>query len=61
VGVLTLVYNVPLVEASAIALVDRVISVFSVIVLGSIAYVLSPKPRGEGRLPEAPGTSTAAA
>jgi uncharacterized protein (TIRG00374 family) len=60
VGVLTLVYNVPLVEASAIALVDRVISVFSVIILGSIAYVLSPKPRGEGRLPGAPGPSIAA-
>ncbi|MFH0751188.1 MAG: lysylphosphatidylglycerol synthase transmembrane domain-containing protein [Chloroflexota bacterium] len=61
VGVLTLVYNVPLAEATAIALLDRVISVFSVIVLGSIAYVLSPKPRGEGRIPEAPGTSAAAA
>jgi uncharacterized protein (TIRG00374 family) len=54
IGVLTLVYNVPLAEATAIALLDRVISVFSVIVLGSIAYVLSPKPRGEGRIPPAP-------
>jgi len=52
VGVLTLVYGVPLAEATAIALLDRVISVFSVIVLGSIAYVLSPKPRGEGRIPQ---------
>jgi uncharacterized protein (TIRG00374 family) len=61
VGVLTLVYHVPLAEATAIALLDRVISVFSVIVLGSIAYVLSPKPRGEGRLPAAPGASAATA
>ena len=48
VGVLTLVYHVPLPEATAIALLDRVISVFSVIVLGSILYVISGKPRGEG-------------
>ena len=46
VGVLTVVYRVPLAEATAIALLDRVISVFSIIVLGSIAYVLSSKPRG---------------
>ena len=37
VGVLTVAYGVPLPEATAIALLDRVISVFSVIVLGSIA------------------------
>ncbi len=54
IGVLTVVYEVPLAEATAIALLDRVISVFSVIVLGSIAYVISPKPRGEGRIPAAP-------
>ncbi len=48
VGVLTLVYGVPLAEATAIALLDRVISVFSVIVFGSILYVISGKPRGEG-------------
>jgi uncharacterized protein (TIRG00374 family) len=54
IGVLTLVYNVPLAEATAIALLDRVISVFSIIIFGSIAYVLSPKPRGEGRIPPAP-------
>ena len=46
VGVLTVAYGVPLPEATAIALLDRVISVFSVIVFGSIAYVVSPKPRG---------------
>ena len=48
VGVLTLVYGVPLPEATAIALLDRVISVFSVIILGSVLYVVSPKPRGHG-------------
>ena len=61
VGILTLVYGVPLAEATAIALLDRVISVFSIIVLGSIVYVLSPKPRGEGRIPEPPGTVAASA
>ncbi len=61
IGVLTLVYNVPLAEATAIALLDRVISVFSVIILGSIAYVLSPKPRGEGRIPAAPDAVAAPA
>jgi uncharacterized protein (TIRG00374 family) len=48
VGVLTVAYGVPLPEATAIALLDRVISVFSIIVLGAIAYALSSKPRGAG-------------
>jgi uncharacterized protein (TIRG00374 family) len=52
VGVLTVAYGVPLPEATAIALLDRVISVFSVIVFGSIAYVISKKPRGEGWIPQ---------
>lgn len=52
IGVLHVAYGVPLPEAAAIALLDRVISVFSVIVFGSIAYVLSPKPRGQGRIPQ---------
>jgi hypothetical protein len=46
VGVLTVAYGVPLAEATAIALLDRVISVFSIIVLGSIGYLISSKPRG---------------
>jgi uncharacterized protein (TIRG00374 family) len=46
-GVLNVAYGVPLPEATAIVLLDRVISVFSIIVLGSIAYALSKKPRGE--------------
>ena len=53
VGVLTVAYGVPLPEATAIALLDRVISVFSVIVLGSIAYLFSKKPRGPGPDPAA--------
>ena len=53
VGVLHVGYGVPLPEATAIALLDRVISVFSIIVFGSIAYALSPKPRGLGRIPAA--------
>ncbi len=48
VSVLTVAYGVPLPEATAIALLDRAISVFSIIVLGSIAYLLSSKPRGGG-------------
>ena len=61
VGVLTVVYGVPLPEATAIALLDRVISVFSIIVFGSIAYVVSPKPRGMGRIPQPVGIDPAPA
>jgi len=52
VGILTVAYGVPLPEATAIALLDRVISVFSIIVFGSIAYIVSPLPRGTGHLGE---------
>jgi uncharacterized protein (TIRG00374 family) len=48
VAVLTLVYSVPPTEALAITLVDRAISVLSIIVLGSIAYAISPLRRGRG-------------
>jgi uncharacterized protein (TIRG00374 family) len=48
VGVLTVAYGVAPTEAATIALVDRVISVLSVIILGSIAYALSSKRRGGG-------------
>jgi uncharacterized protein (TIRG00374 family) len=48
VGVLVAAYNVSLPQATTIALVDRTISVFSIIVLGAIAYWLSPKRRGGG-------------
>jgi uncharacterized protein (TIRG00374 family) len=43
VGVLTQFYKVPVTEAAAIALLDRAISVLSIILLGSVAYVLSSK------------------
>jgi uncharacterized protein (TIRG00374 family) len=46
VGLLTVVYQADPNEAAAIALVDRAISVLSVIVLGFIAYLLSPKTTG---------------
>ncbi len=48
VGLLTLVYGVSNTDALAITLVDRAISVLSIIVLGSIAYAISPKRRGLG-------------
>jgi glycosyltransferase 2 family protein len=48
VGILTLIYAVPQTDALAITLVDRTISVLSIIVLGSIAYAVSPKRRGLG-------------
>ncbi len=57
VFVLHSVYGVAQTEALAISLVDRAISVLSVIVVGSIAYVFSSKTRGN---PEFTGTGTGA-
>ena len=48
VGLLTLVYGVAPNDALAITLVDRAISVLSIIVLGSILYAVSGKRRGLG-------------
>ncbi|MHB8458685.1 MAG: lysylphosphatidylglycerol synthase transmembrane domain-containing protein [Candidatus Limnocylindrales bacterium] len=48
VAVLTVAYGVPQTEALAITLVDRAISVLSIIVIGSIVYAVSPKRRGAG-------------
>jgi uncharacterized protein (TIRG00374 family) len=48
VGLLTIVYGVSQTDALAITLVDRAISVLSIIILGSIAYAISPKRRGLG-------------
>lgn len=48
VGVLTAAYGIPLQQATTIALVDRAISVFSIIVIGAIAYLVSPIRRGRG-------------
>jgi glycosyltransferase 2 family protein len=46
VGILTGIYGVPVTEATAIALVDRAISVLSIIILGTILYVVSSKTKG---------------
>ena len=50
IGVLTVAYGVPLPEATAITILDWVISVLSIIVFGAVAYVVSPMPRGQGRI-----------
>jgi uncharacterized protein (TIRG00374 family) len=50
-GILIGLYNVPSHDAAAIVLVDRAISVLSIIILGSIAYVLSAKTKGGPRAP----------
>jgi hypothetical protein len=47
-GVLKGVFGASTTSAAAVIVVDRAISVFSIVVLGSIAYVLSSKPRGGG-------------
>jgi glycosyltransferase 2 family protein len=51
IGVLTVVYNVPQTEALTIVLVDRAISVLSIIALGSVTYAVSPMRRGTGITP----------
>ncbi len=48
VGVMVAAYGLPVTEATTIALVDRVISVFSIIVIGSILYAFSDKRKGLG-------------
>ncbi len=53
VFVLTRIYGVPDTEAAAIALLDRAISVLSIIIFGGIAYAFSPKRRGAGLGPVA--------
>jgi uncharacterized protein (TIRG00374 family) len=59
IGVLTVIYKVPLAEATAITVLDWVISVISIIVFGAILYVVSGKPRGEGRIAGAQLTGSA--
>ena len=60
IGVLTVAYGVPLPEATAITILDWVISVLSIIAFGAITYVVSPMPRGMGRIPQPPTTSSVA-
>jgi len=43
VGILTYIYGVPQGEALTIALIDRSISILSVIIIGAVVYVLSSK------------------
>jgi uncharacterized protein (TIRG00374 family) len=43
IGILTVIYGVGLEDATAITVLDRAISVISIWILGSIAYVLSSK------------------
>ena len=45
---LTLAYGLPTQEATTIVLVDRLISVFSIIVIGAVLYLVSPIRRGAG-------------
>ncbi len=63
-GLLTVIYGIPATEAGAIILVDRAISVLSVIILGSLAYVVSPLRRGRGlrdaRRPSGPAPANVA-
>ena len=59
IGVLTVAYKVPLPEATAITILDWVISVLSIIILGAVLYVVSPMPRGAGRI-KTTGTSEGA-
>jgi uncharacterized protein (TIRG00374 family) len=46
--ILTNVFDITGTTGAAVVLVDRAISVFSIVILGSIAYVFSAKPRGRG-------------
>jgi glycosyltransferase 2 family protein len=59
VGLLTLVYGATQTEALAITLVDRAVSVLSIIIIGSIAYAISGKRRGEGLRNRPPEPTTA--
>jgi uncharacterized protein (TIRG00374 family) len=59
VGILTVVYGVHSTDAAAITLVDRAISVLSIIILGSIAYVVSDKTKVGRRTPSASSQSAA--
>jgi uncharacterized protein (TIRG00374 family) len=54
VGLLTIVYGVSQGDALAITLVDRAISVLTIIILGSIFYAVPPKRRGLGLETAAP-------
>ena len=56
-GILTVIYGIDQTDAAAIILVDRAISVFSIWIFGSIAYVLSDKTKA-GRRPAVEASAT---
>jgi glycosyltransferase 2 family protein len=56
-GVLTTVFKLAKPQAAAIILLDRAISVFTIVLLGSLAYMISGKPRGRGMKVEEVGPS----
>jgi uncharacterized protein (TIRG00374 family) len=60
IGVLTVAYGIPLAEATAITILDWVISVLSIIVFGAVLYVVSPMPRGMGHIKQPPAATSAA-
>ncbi len=60
IGVLTVAYGIPLAEATAITILDWVISVLSIIVFGAVLYVVSPMPRGMGHIVQPPAATSAA-
>ena len=60
IGVLTVAYGIPLAEATAITILDWVISVLSIIVFGAVLYVVSPMPRGMGNIVQPPTAKPAA-
>ena len=51
VGILTLIYGVDGTSAAAITIVDRSISVLSIIILGTITYLISSKTKGGPQRP----------
>jgi len=51
IGILTVIYGIDPTNAAAITLVDRAISVLSVVVLGLIVYIFSGKTKSGERLP----------
>jgi glycosyltransferase 2 family protein len=56
VGILTVIYGVDPSNAAAITIVDRSISVLSIIILGSVAYVMSGKTKVRPRAQPATDT-----
>ncbi|HUG49316.1 MAG TPA: lysylphosphatidylglycerol synthase transmembrane domain-containing protein [Candidatus Limnocylindria bacterium] len=59
VGILTIIYGVDPTHAFAITIVDRAISVLSIIILGGIAYILSAKTKVGPPRPAADDTAPA--